>query len=99
MDGFSELGDLIIASLNENSVFAQKILHDRKHLEAALLEMFMETRQRVGMVGRMPKCHVQEFGGYCKVEIYAKYRDDAWRLMELMNKYENGEKYPSYILN
>ena len=104
MDGFdfNELGNvesIPLNPLNENIVFAQIILQDRKHLEAARLELFAETLQRVGMNGRMPRCYVEEFGGYCRVKIYSKYRDEAWRLIELINKNENGGTLPPYIKN
>lgn len=99
MEWPSELNYITTENLNENAVFAQTRLNDGKSLHAARLELFMESLPRVGMTGRMPKCTIEEFGGYHKVEIYPKYRHEAWRLIELINQYENGRKIPPYILN
>jgi|GEM_PF-4839247 hypothetical protein len=96
---FSGIEEVATEPLNEQNVFTQRILYDAKSLQAARLELFMETLHRVGMGGRMPRCEAKDIGGYLQVQIYAKYRSEGWRLNELLNKHDTGGRIPAYILN
>lgn len=71
----------------------------RESIDKAILEFFNETMYRVGFPGRMPRVTVFQANGYYGIEIYSHTFDDAFRLWQLVAKYDRGEKLPAYITN
>ncbi len=71
----------------------------RGSIDKATLEFFNETLHRVGFPGRMPRVNIFQMNGYYGVEICSHIFDDAFRIWQLINKYDRGEKLPAYITN
>ena len=78
------------------SKFSQMQREPREAVEMARTAFFHETKQSVGIEGRMPEVFITNFGN---VEIYAKTMSDALRFVGLVNFYADGGNYTSDIVN